>query len=90
MTLIPISQLSGLERSKRLVSLSDRVPFVWGPYETNLAAYATSKVAALQAAEAWIETKRLEFDVVYLHSSFVEARNDLAVSTPGVLKLGMN
>jgi len=84
--LIPFSRLIGLERSERLVLPTDRVPFVPGPYETEFAAYAASKVASLQHAEAWIATERPEFDVVFLHPSFVEGRNALAMNTREALK----
>ncbi|KAI9858731.1 MAG: hypothetical protein M1813_007363 [Trichoglossum hirsutum] len=84
--MIPVPRLIGLERSKRPVLPTDRVPFVSGPYDTEFDAYAASKVAALQEAEAWIATERPEFDVVFLHPSFVEGRNDLAMNTREALK----
>jgi nucleoside-diphosphate-sugar epimerase len=84
--LTPPVQLSGLERSERPISPTDRPPFVPGPYKTELAAYAASKIAALQEAEAWIRTKNPDFDVVHLHPSFVLGRNDLAMNTRETLK----
>ncbi|KAI9768499.1 MAG: hypothetical protein M1840_004909 [Geoglossum simile] len=83
--LVSIPQMEGLERLDRPVQPTDRVPFTPGPYENEFAAYAASKVASLQAAESWMWTNRPSFDVVYLHPSFVEGRNDLATNMRGAL-----
>ncbi|KAH0543133.1 hypothetical protein FGG08_002559, partial [Glutinoglossum americanum] len=84
--IVPASRLNGLEHSDRVALPTDRVPFVPGPYKTEFAAYAASKVAALQEAEAWMARERPEFEVVYLHPSFVEGRNDLAMNTREAMK----
>ena len=83
--LVPVSQMEGFEYSERPVLPTDRVPFIPGPYETEFAAYAASKVASLQAAESWMRVERPKFDVVYLHPSYVEGRNDLATNVRGAL-----
>ena len=84
--LIPFSGVKGTQRCSTWISPTDRIPFVHGPYENELEAYAASKVAALQEAEAWMATNNPDFDVVHLHPSFVEGRNDLALKTRQVLK----
>ena len=84
--LVPIAQLTGEEASIRCILPTDRIPFVSGPYKSELAAYAASKVAALEAAEVWVQTRKPTFDVVYLHPSYVVGRNDLAMSPREALK----
>ncbi|KAF2396929.1 NAD(P)-binding protein [Trichodelitschia bisporula] len=89
--LVPVQQLTGQEdRPAYLgpVQPHDRIPFVSGPYENEFEAYAASKIAALQEAEAWVSRQgsNIAFDVVYLHPAFVEGRNDLASNAREVLK----
>ncbi|KAI9776495.1 MAG: hypothetical protein M1839_009529 [Geoglossum umbratile] len=84
--LVPVSRLNGLERSERQVLPTDRAPFVPGPYKTEFAAYAASKISALQHAESWIRKNQPEFDVIHLHPSFVEGRNDLALTPRDAVK----
>ncbi|KAH8893892.1 NAD(P)-binding protein [Thozetella sp. PMI_491] len=89
--LIPVAEMEGTERRSpsRPVLPTDRIPFVEGPYHSEFAAYAASKVAALQYSEAWVERERPAFDVVYLHPSFVIGRND-AATTPSQAMKGTN
>jgi nucleoside-diphosphate-sugar epimerase len=84
--LIPFSEVNGSQRCSTWISPTDRIPFVPGPYANEFEAYAASKVAALHEAEAWMSTHNPNFDVVHLHPSFVEGRNDLALHTREVLK----
>ena len=84
--LIPFAEVSGERKCRRWVEPSDRIPFVEGPYKNEFEAYAASKVAALREAEQWMERERPGFDVVHLHPSFVEGRNELALHTREVLK----
>ncbi|KKY39422.1 putative nad dependent epimerase dehydratase [Diaporthe ampelina] len=86
--LIPVAQMEGTEpRPKGCpVRPTDRVPFTSGPYHSEFAAYANSKVAALHAAETWCRTVRPAFDVVHLHPSFVLGRNDMAAATAQCMK----
>lgn len=81
--LVPMDELDGTRKRdpRRPVSPDDRIPFAPGPYQSEFAAYAASKVAALQQAEAWIERERPPFDVVHLHPGFVLGRNDTATTT---------
>ncbi|KAK4159561.1 hypothetical protein QBC43DRAFT_327078 [Cladorrhinum sp. PSN259] len=89
--LVPVAELDGTKRRdpSKPVTPNDRVPFTPGPYKSEFAAYAASKVAALQHAEAWIERERPPFDVVHLHPGFVLGRNDTA-TTPGQAMQGTN
>jgi nucleoside-diphosphate-sugar epimerase len=84
--IVPLAQLTGAEWTDRAVQPTDRIPFVEGPYESEFAAYAASKVAALSAAENWMRTQNPKFDVVHLHPSFVQGRNDLAAHTRDAMK----
>ncbi|KAF2093642.1 NAD dependent epimerase/dehydratase [Rhizodiscina lignyota] len=76
--LIPFEVLEGQDEVIAPVLPTDRIPLDTGPYPSEFAAYAASKVAALQAAELWMDMNAPSFDVTYLHPSFIEGRNDLA------------
>ncbi|KUJ10902.1 NAD dependent epimerase/dehydratase [Mollisia scopiformis] len=85
--LIPFEELSGAKRCKRWIGPSDRIPVTKGPWNNEFEAYATSKVAALAEAESWMRRHdEVGFDVVHLHPSFVEGRNELAASPRETLK----
>lgn len=86
--IIPVAQMEGTEARPEgtPVRPTDRVPFTPGPYHSEFAAYANSKIAALHAAETWCETTRPAFDVVHLHPSFVLGRNDMAATTTQCMK----
>jgi len=85
--LVPIEQLTGAESrpAHEPVQPTDRIPFVPGPYENEFEAYAASKVAALHEAEQWMCVEDPKFDLIHLHPSYVEGRNDLASSPREVL-----
>ncbi|KAJ9149350.1 3-beta hydroxysteroid dehydrogenase (NAD dependent epimerase/dehydratase) [Pleurostoma richardsiae] len=87
--IVPVAQMEGTAPRLTAVRPTDRVPCIPDPYESEFAAYAASKVAALQEAEAWIARERPAFDVVHLHPSFVLGRNDAAAS-PGEALRGTN
>ncbi|KAK3376536.1 hypothetical protein B0T24DRAFT_221844 [Lasiosphaeria ovina] len=78
--LVPVAVMEGAKKRdrRRPVTPNDRIPFIKGPYHSEFAAYAASKVASLRAAEEWMERERPAFDVVYLHPGFVLGRNDAA------------
>lgn len=86
--LVPVSQMEGTESrpSNKPVKPTDRVPFTSGPYHSEFAAYANSKIAALQAAETWYERERPAFDMIHLHPSFVLGRNDMADTSADCMK----
>jgi nucleoside-diphosphate-sugar epimerase len=87
--LMPVWQMEGIEPRTCPVRPTDRTRLEEEPYETEFAAYAASKIAALQAAEAWIRTESPSFGVTHLHPSFVVGRNDLA-NTPVEAMKGTN
>lgn len=80
--LVPVAQMEGTEArpADQPVRATDRVPFATGPYHSEFAAYANSKMAALEAAERWNAAVRPAFDIVHLHPSFVLGRNDMSTS----------
>ena len=51
------------------------------PYPNPMVAYAASKVAALNRAEAWIQHEKPTFDVVHIHPAMVYGRDDLCSTT---------
>lgn len=51
------------------------------PYANRVLAYAASKIAALNRAEAWIKDQRPGFDAVYIMPSFILGRDDLCKTT---------
>ncbi|GKT60965.1 3-beta hydroxysteroid dehydrogenase [Colletotrichum tofieldiae] len=79
--LASVEEMEGRERRTTPVQPEERAGFKPEPYESEFAAYAASKVAALKGAEAWLARERPAFDVVHLHPSFVLGRNDIATST---------
>jgi len=84
--IIPSEELCGAKRCARWIEPSDRIPFSKGPYKNEFEAYAASKVAALDEAESWMRKHGKGFDVVFLHPSFVEGRNELATTPREVLR----
>lgn len=59
------------------------------PYPAKMMAYATGKIAALNAAEAWIKEKRPQFDIIHMCPSFVTGY-DRTVTTAKELCKGSN
>ncbi|KAK3348864.1 hypothetical protein B0T25DRAFT_546681 [Lasiosphaeria hispida] len=89
--LTPVAEMEGTRRRSPLnpVGPNDRLPFIPGPYHSEFACYAASKVAALAEAEEWMERERPPFDVVHLHPGFVLGHND-SVTTPAQAMQGTN
>lgn len=84
--IVPLAQLTGFETSPRPIQPTDRVEFAEGPYESEFAAYAASKVAALSAAENWMNRQSPNFDLIHLHPSFVLGKNEIAATTKEAMK----
>lgn len=86
--LIPVAQMEGTQPRplNAPVKPTDRVAFTPGPYHSEFAAYANSKIAALHAAEAWYDITRPAYDIVHIHPSFVLGRNDMATTPAECLK----
>ena len=64
-----------------VTTAASRVPLPQGPFDGVFPAYAASKIAALNEAEAWIQREKPSFDVVHIHPGFVIGANELATST---------
>lgn len=84
--IVPLAQLTGEVWTERPVQPTDRIAFPEGHYESEFAAYAASKVAALTAAENWMKRETPSFDLIHLHPSFVLGKNELASHTKEVMK----
>ena len=67
----------------------DRIPFPDGPYVNEFHAYSASKTAALNEAEAWMAKTKPQFDLVHIHPSYIEGKDDL-VRTKEEAMVGTN
>jgi nucleoside-diphosphate-sugar epimerase len=67
----------------------DRAPDDNGPYTTSLHAYCASKLNAFNAAESWMKTNNIHFDLVAIHPTFLEGRNEL-IQSPQAAFSGTN
>ena len=67
----------------------DRIPFQEGPYSIEFHAYSASKTDALNEAEAWMVKTKPHFDLVHIHPSVIEGRNEL-VRTKEEAMVGTN
>ncbi|KAF1980729.1 NAD(P)-binding protein [Aulographum hederae CBS 113979] len=59
-----------------------RTPSVTEGFSDEFAAYCASKAAALNEAESWMEQNNPSFDIIHVHPSFVEGRDDLVTEAP--------
>ncbi|KAI8210097.1 NAD-dependent epimerase/dehydratase FUM13 [Colletotrichum sp. SAR 10_76] len=84
--LTSVAQMEGAEKRETAVQPTERAGFKPEPYESEFAAYAASKVAALRCAEAWLAREKPNFDVVHFHPAFVLGRNDVATNTNEAIK----
>ncbi|KAK4503504.1 hypothetical protein PRZ48_004419 [Zasmidium cellare] len=60
------------------VTSTSRVEDFSGPFPHPLAAYIASKIAALNRAEKWMAEHKPPLDLIHIHPSYIEGRNDLA------------
>ncbi|KAJ5770048.1 NAD(P)-binding Rossmann-fold containing protein [Penicillium nucicola] len=72
-----------------LVNCESRLPSPSGPYPSDFHAYNASKIAALNATEAFVRDQKLNFDVVNIHPSFVIGKNELVKDVKDIT-LGTN
>jgi nucleoside-diphosphate-sugar epimerase len=63
----------------------NRIPLDDGPYTNEFQAYSASKAAALNATEAWVAENKPAFDLVNIHPTFVEGRDDLVKTPKGAI-----
>jgi nucleoside-diphosphate-sugar epimerase len=75
--------------SDKVFKAEDRIPSPPGPYQNEFHAYAASKTAALNEAEAWIAEHKPQFDLVFIQPSFIEGR-DALVKTEEEAMAGTN
>lgn len=66
-----------------------RTPFESGPYPTDFHAYNASKVAALEATDAFVRDQKPDFDIVNIDPSFVVGKNELITDVKDIT-LGTN
>ncbi|KAF2003836.1 NAD(P)-binding protein [Amniculicola lignicola CBS 123094] len=63
-----------------------RTPFAPPPYANAFDGYSASKAKALQDAEAWVEEKKPNFDVVHLFPSFIIGPDELSQTAEDCFK----
>jgi nucleoside-diphosphate-sugar epimerase len=72
-----------------VVNHESRLPSPSGPYPSDFHAYNASKIAALNATEAFVRDLKPNFDVVNIHPSFVIGKNELVKDAKDIT-LGTN
>jgi nucleoside-diphosphate-sugar epimerase len=77
--------INGLKEG-RVVKAEDRAPNDEGPYALEFQAYSASKIAALNAAEEWMTEEKPTFDLIHIHPSFIEGRNELALTAEATIE----
>ncbi|KAK5129877.1 hypothetical protein LTR08_002754 [Meristemomyces frigidus] len=81
--LVPVPVLLG-QTSSETFSADYRAPPIPAPYNNMpMVAYVASKTAALAAAEDFVKTEKPGFDVIHIHPSYVEGRDDLTTTVAG-------
>jgi len=73
-----------------VIGPDSRLPEMPGPYPIPFAAYAASKIAALNRSEAWVKETNPPFSVITIHPSFIFGRDDMCFSTEDFLANGTN
>lgn len=80
--IVPFLRFAGGNmKDDEVYNAESRIETDQGPYDNEFSAYSASKAAALNESEAWIKNNKPSFDLVNIHPSFVEGRNDLATSS---------
>ncbi|KAK5684164.1 hypothetical protein LTS10_004028 [Elasticomyces elasticus] len=78
-SIMPLSAI--MAPSDDIFSAESRLPDPQGPFDHVFVAYAASKTAAFNRAEAWVKAESPHFDVIHIHPSFILGRDDLAETT---------
>ena len=78
--LLPVTELGRNHGENEWFTADVRTPDDNGPYAASMHAYVASKANALNAAEAWMKANNPHFDLVKIHPSFLEGRNELIQS----------
>lgn len=71
----------GAEKPGHIWKPTDRHPGDNGPYANSFHAYASSKIAALNATDKWVQDSKPNFDVVNIFPGFIFGRDELCDST---------
>jgi nucleoside-diphosphate-sugar epimerase len=82
---IPFGEFATGMSAGQVYGAESRTPFDEGPYQNEFQAYSASKTKSLNEAEAWLAEKKPSFDVVFIHPSFVEGRDDLALTAEATI-----
>jgi nucleoside-diphosphate-sugar epimerase len=69
-----------------VITADSRTPNDDGPYAMEFQAYSASKIAALNEAEKWMVEKKPTFDLIHIHPSFIEGRNELALTSEATIE----
>ena len=77
------------EESPDVFDRDSRTPFVPGPYPNDFHAYNASKVAALEATDAFMRDQKPDFDLINIDPAFVIGKNELIIDIKDVT-LGTN
>ncbi|OAL04207.1 NAD dependent epimerase/dehydratase [Phaeosphaeriaceae sp. SRC1lsM3a] len=74
--IVPTGVLVGLQKGDKIYTADDRANDIPAPFANDRVAYVASKIAALKAAEAWVEKEKPDFELIHIHPSYVGGRND--------------
>ena len=88
--LVPLAELTGAEARNRHVTAADRILIPEGPFDSDYAAYAASKAAALVHADEWLRREQPGFEVVFLHPGCVLGGHQGAETVREMLEKGGN
>jgi nucleoside-diphosphate-sugar epimerase len=89
-----VAALISVDRAEdEIIDRHSRAAFIPGPYPDEFTAYKASKIAALNATEAFIKEHNPSFEVTNIHPTFMIGKHELIASvddiTPGTNALAM-
>jgi len=82
---VPFGTLTRNMTDDEVFNADNRNEYDEGPYSAEFQAYCASKSKALLEAEAWMAKNKPSFDLVHIHPSFVEGRDDLALTAEATI-----
>ncbi|KAJ5455872.1 uncharacterized protein N7458_004136 [Penicillium daleae] len=77
---IPLKYFVG-HGDDKVFDAENRIALDPGPYGIEFQAYSASKVAALNASEAWMKANNPSFDLISIHPGWVFGRDELCTTT---------
>ena len=87
--IIPFAEfISG--KTDQVWNEKSRTPTPTRPYVNSFAAYAASKIAALNATEEWVTEQKPSFDVVNIFPGYIIGAEDLVTSAEKASSFGTN